>query len=696
METLAKVILKHSKLVIAIFAVLCVISVFTGMQVKVRYDLSTYLPAQSNSTLGLNLLQAEFKDNIPNLYLVAKVDNLSAALKLKNELKSLQGIKEIRFLDDVADITQPLDLQDPAVVKNYWRNNYARFELVASNDNFGTYIRDLRRQLAGYDVHLSGQAVDLASANLAVVNEVKQILLFSVPFALAILLLASGSYLEPVLFMLTIFAAVLLNMGSNFIRGDISFITQSIAGVMQLAVSMDYAIFLLHRFKEEKQKTDTVSALAKAMVKSFSAITASAVTTFFGFIVLIFMSFTLGLDMGLVLAKGVCFSLLAVLILLPCLIKELAKPLAKTTYKAPLTAKRLQKVASLAKHARYIYLLAALVSLPLIYLAQKQATITYGMGNLPANSQEALDNQLIEDEFGKSLLYVLLLDEADYPYEKALVQDLQNLPNANAVVAYSDRVGNDVPAQALPQSLIGQLVSNNYRRIILQAGLKSDSQPAFQLAQAIRSTADKYLRHNYYTVGEAFSLYDMKNMIEQDNIFINRLIIISVALVLLLTFKNLLLPVLIVLTIEFSIWLNLGLPYFTDTSLNFIGYLVINTFQLGATIDYGILLSEKYLHARKELLLPKADAFHYAICDAGSSILPPALILSGCGFILYFISSIYAVKEIGLVLGRGALLSLFNVLILLPNLLYLFDAAVLKCAFSDTLQRLWQRLPFAK
>lgn len=682
MEKMAEKILKHAKSVICIFACLCLLSIFGSMQVKVRYDLSAYLPAESNSTAGLKVLSEEFKDSIPNLNIVVKVADLSEALNFKRKLAAVEGIEELRFLDDVADIALPLDLQDPALVANYRHNDYARFEAVAVSDNFGSYIRNLRKQLEPYEVHLSGQAVDLASANSAVADEVKQILLFAVPFALGILLLSSSGYLEPVLFMLTIFAAVLLNMGTNFLRGEISFITQSISGVMQLAVSMDYAIFLLHQYKFEKRHAATEPALVQAMIKSFSAITASAVTTFFGFIVLVFMSFTLGLDMGLVLAKGVFFSLFSVLTLLPCLIKVTAPYLERFSYQPFLTAERFRFTVTFGAKVRYLYLLIVIVLIPVIYLAQKQAHITYGMGNLPQGSVEAEDARLIEKEFGKSLLYVLLLEDEDFPHEQALTAKIATLKDAAAVISYSARVGADVPAKVLPPSLVGQLISPHYRRIIIQAGLKSDSPEAFALAAGIRRLASEHLSKPFYTVGEAFSLYDMKLMIEKDNILINRLIIISVALVLLLTFKNLLLPFLLLLTIEFSIWLNLGIPYFTDTSLNFIGYLVINTFQLGATIDYGILLSEKYLHARKSLNYERKQAFRYAICDAGASLLPPALILSGCGFILYFISSIYAVKEIGLVLGRGALLSLFNVLILLPNLLYLCDKAIMRTFFK--------------
>lgn len=683
MNKLAKQILKHSKLVIAIYVILAAISAFTMLKVKVKYDLSFYLPPESNSTIGLHVLKNEFHDAIPNLYVATKVQDLKEALAFKKELAKYKGVESLRFLDDVADISLPLNLQNKALLANYLHNGFARYELVVKSENYGNYLTSMHTDFAPRRLHLTGQALDMGSANMAVKSEVRQIMLFAVPFALVVLYLISSSAIEPLLFILTIFAAVLLNMGSNFLKGEISFITQSIAGIMQLAVSMDYAVFLLHQFKEASQQGKSLlTALELAIVRSFSSITSSAVTTFFGFIVLVLMSFRLGLDMGLVLAKGIVFSLLCVLTLLPCLIKELASFIVKFSYKPVLRSERFAFLPKLAKAVRYPYLVIALLLLPLVFLAQKKTAISYGMGNLPENSQAYVDRQIIEQNFGRSLLYLTLVDLRDANKVPDLVQEIKKLANVNAVISYSEMLGPDVPKQVLPPNLIKQLVAPKYERIIVQCNLLADSQPAFKLARALRQTFSKHLKHDFYTVGESFSLLDMKETIEQDNIIINYFIIAAVALVLLLTFANFCLPILIVLTIEFSIWLNLAVPYFEATRLNFIGYLVVNTFQLGATVDYGILLCEKYREHRKSK--SKQAAFHSCIKEAASSLLAPAMILSGCGFILEAISSLQAVSEIGLVLGRGALLSLFNVLLLLPNLLYLFDGLIARSNFNIT------------
>lgn len=615
--------------------------------------------------------------------MATKVQNIQEALAFKEELAHYQGVKSLRFIDDVTDISVPLALQDQALLKNYLHNGYARYELVVTSENYGVYLRELRKHFAPRTLLLTGQALDMGSANVAVRNEVKSIMLFSVPFALVILYLISSSAIEPLLFILTIFAAVLLNMGSNFLKGDISFITQSIAGIMQLAVSMDYAVFLLHQFKIATHEGYSLQeALDLAIVRSFSSITSSAVTTFFGFVVLVLMSFRLGLDMGLVLAKGIIFSLLCVLTLLPCLIKELSWLISKLSYRPLLRADHFQFLPKVAKAIRYPYLVIVILLLPLAFMAQKRTDISYGMGNLPTNSQAYTDRLTMEKNFGRSLLYLVLANRQDSTHITDLVQDIKILPNVNAVISYSEMVGPDVPKQVLPPNLIKQLVAKNYERIIVQSDLAADSHAAFKLARSLRKVSRKHLTKDFYTVGEAFSLLDMKDTIEHDNIIINYFIISAIALVLLFTFNNFCIPFLIVLTIEFSIWLNLAVPYFESTRLNFIGYLVVNTFQLGATVDYGILLCEKYCNHRKSL--SKQDAFARCIKEAAASLLAPALILSGCGFILSAISSLQAVSEIGLVLGRGALLSLFNVLLLLPNLLFIFDWLVVHSNFQLT------------
>lgn len=681
MEKLAKQILRHSKLVIALYVILAVISAFTMLKVKIKYDLSLYLPPESNSTIGLKCLDAEFHDAIPNLNVVTSVHDLQEALNFKKALLKYDGVQSLRFLDDVADISLPLKLQDQNIVKNYFNNGFARYELVVKSENYGNYLTKMHADFAPRKIHLTGQALDMGSANMAVKSEVRSIMMFAVPFALVILYLISSSLIEPLLFILTIFAAVLLNMGSNFLKGDISFITQSIAGIMQLAVSMDYAVFLLHQFKEaSSQGKPLLEALELAIVRSFSSITSSAVTTFFGFIVLVLMSFRIGLDMGLVLAKGIVFSLICVLTLLPCLIKELAKLIEKFSYRPILRSERFAFLPKIAKVVRYPYLIIALIILPLAFMSQQRTDISYGMGNLPQNSPAYKDRQLIDKNFGHSLLYVILIDKRDANNVPSLVKEIKSLNNVNAVISYSEMVGPDVPRQVLPKNLIKQLVAENYERIIVQCKLLPDTHPAFTLARQLRNVSTRVLRQAFYTVGESFSLLDMKETIEHDNIIINYFIIASVALVLLLTFSNLCLPFLIVLTIEFSIWLNLAVPYFEATRLNFIGYLVVNTFQLGATVDYGILLSEKYRYYRRTL--NKKEAFVRCISEATTSLLAPALILSGCGFILATISSLHAVSEIGLVLGRGALLSLFNVLLLLPNLLYIFDGIISRSNFN--------------
>lgn len=675
MNKTAKAILRHKKVILTIFLVLGLISTFLASKVKVNYDIIQYLPEDVPSSTAIKVLDQEFQEQIPNLSIAVPDLDLPSALALKAKIASHPAVISVTWLDDLYDLAQPLETIPQEGREAFFKEGEAHYIVNVKAQNYSKTIQELR-DLIGGKVAMSGQAVQFAQANLAAGEEIARIMLFAIPLALVILILSTRSYVEPLIFLFTVLIAVLFNMGTNIFLAQISFISQAVAAVLQMAVSMDYSIFMLNRFNHFRAAGDDVdTAMQKAMVKSFSSITASAATTFFGFLSLIFMSFELGADLGIVLAKGIIFSLISAFLCLPVLGSLSYKLIDKTSHKSFLPSHQSLRTfgRGVVKIAAVVLILVAIMALPL-YRAQTRINFLYGMSQAGAEEQR-IQTQHIQDKFGDQQMLVLLLPQGQVGSEVALCQDLLDLPYIDEISSYASTVGYELPPEIVPQDQLAKLQSGHYSRLIVQTSLASEGPAAFAAAQDLRDLADQYYPDgDTHWAGEVFSLLDMRDLVRIDNQVVNRLTTLFVGLILFFTFRSLSMPLILVFTIEFAIWCNLSTIYFSGRPLNYIGYLVISTIQLGATVDYGILTAENYLDFRKTLA-PKWAA-QEATALSLPAIMPPALILSLVGYILSFVSSLPIVSDIGLVLGRGALFSLAAVVFLLPNLLRLCDPLI--------------------
>ena len=680
MKKVADLILKHKGLVLAFFIVLSIASAYLATQVKTNFDLFSYVPKSAASTIAINTMTEEFDQDIPNAEIGVPVDSLSQALEVKEKILALSYVKEVLWLDDQCDLATPLDLLDQQIVQGFYKDGMALYHITLDDDIKALDVLPELQDLAGPEGAVRGDVAETANMQNGVTVEITRIVAVAVPLAFVILLIATKSWFEPVLFMVVIFVGVLLNMGTNVIFKDVSFITQAVGSVLQLAVSMDYAIFLLHRFGDYREEGYPIEeAMKRAIVKSFSPISSSALTTLFGFLTLIFMQFRIGPDLGIVLAKGVVFSLLSVFFLLPVLAVYTYKIIDRTTHKSLLpTFKRMSRL--VIRIGIPVMIACALVAVP-AFLAQQSNDFLYGSGTFPQGSREARDVELLDERFGENMQMVLLVPRGQWGVEEKLADDLMALPEMRSVVGYVNQVGTNIPPDILPERIISQLISENYSRLILIAESPGESPETYELAQTIRDmVAEAYPDGDAHLAGANFVLLDMKTTINHDMIIVNGLAILAIALVIMIAFRSIALPILLVFTIELSVWINLAVPYLTGTPLNFIGYLVISTVQLGATVDYGILMAQHYLDHRK--LHNRKEAAMRTIQSMAGSIIPPALILSAAGFTLYAVSSISVVSELGSVLGRGALTSLVLVLFLLPNLLRLFDRFIEKTTWK--------------
>lgn len=679
MQQLAVWITARKRLIVIIFSVLIVLSVFGFLQVSVNYDMASYLPQDTESTKAIRIMQEAFDSELPNLQVMVPVSDIGEALTVKKQLADFSFVRDVLWLDDQMNVLMPLDLQNEDVVQSFYADDRAMYTVTISSEvQASDAVAELRAWLPERGA-MSGHLVDMASAQDAVKSEVATVLIVALPLVLLILFVSSTSWLNPLLFLLTIGIGVLLNFGTNLILGDVSFITQSVAGILQMAVTMDYMIYLLHRFEDYRGPgIRDEEAMQKAIVKSLPAIAASALTTFFGFLALIFMRFGIGSNLGIVLAKGVVLSFVTVTVLLPVLVLLLIRPLDKLNHKNIWPSfQRFGRLA--ARVGPFIVIFALLAAYP-AFSASRRNSFMYGMGAYPEGSVEASDQAEIRSRFGRHEQMVLLVPRANLDIQAQLVDDLNELPAITSVIDYSSMVGRGIPEDFLPEAERRLLISDEFSRLILVADVPAESDETFQLAEQIRELTAHHFPENSYLAGSSFSLVDMRDTIQRDDLIVNGLAILAVALVILFTFKSFLLPLLLVLAIELSIWINLAIPYLQGLPISYIGYLIISTVQLGATVDYAIFLTQSYLDERRQK--PKWEAAAAAAGQTARSVIPPALILAGAGFSLSIVSSITIVSELGLVLGRGALISLFMVLFVVPSALAFCDRLIDPLTFS--------------
>ncbi len=683
MKKLADIIVKYKAVILILFIVLSLVSGFLSTRVKTNFDIYSYVPKKAPSTIAIDTMTEEYAQDIPNAEIAIPNMSISDALLMKERLASLPYVQEVLWLDDQLDLATPLDMLDQKVVEGFYKDEVALFHVTLEEDSKAIDILVELQTIAGPEGAVRGQVVEMANMQRGVNVEISRILLVIIPVALAILLFATTSWFEPILFMVVIFVGVLLNMGSNILFGEISFISQAVGGVLQLAVSMDYAIFLLHRFRDYREEGLSVEeAMKNAIVKSFSPISSSALTTFFGFLALVFMRFRLGPDLGIVLAKGVLLSLLSVFFLLPILAVYTYKIIDKTTHRSLLPSfKRTSRF--IVRIGIPLMVVAALAIVP-AYIAQRSNDFLYGAQSFPKGSREARDVNYMNEHFGENMQMVLLAPKGQWAVEEKLANDLLALPEMKSVVGYVTQVGTGMPPDLIADRVLSNLISDHYSRLILVAESPTESPETYELAEKIRAmTEEAYPEGGAHLAGANFVLLDMKTTINQDLGIVNGLAILAIFIVIMIAFRSLALPVLLVLTIELSVWINLAIPYLVGTPLNFIGYLVISTVQLGATVDYGILMAQHYMDHRQ--LLGRKEAAMKTVQTVAGSIIPPALILASAGFTLAAISSIQVVAELGSVLGRGAIISLAMVLFLLPNLLRLFDHFIEKTTWKLTM-----------
>lgn len=676
MERLVKGILKYKKSILVFFILATVISLFTSSMVNINYNIMDYLPEEAPSTKALDVMNEEYDKGAANVRVVLKDVSIVDALKYKEKIKKVDGVDDIQWLDDVVNIKEPLELQNQDTIESWYKNNEALFSITVNEDKEESAIDEIG-EIIGENGMISGSAVNIVFAQETTEKELIKMMVILIPIILIILFLTTSSWFEPVLFLSTIGIAIIINSGTNLILGEISFVTKAAGSILQLAVSMDYSIFLLHRFSEFRNEGLAVKeAMKEAILKSVSSILSSGLTTVVGFAALIVMKFKIGPDMGFVMLKAICLSLISVLVLLPVLALYCYKLIDKTQHKSFMP--KFNKFAKVSYKFRHISIILFLLLLIPCFLAQQNNSFSYGASEIYSDESTKIghDTAAINKEFGKTNPLVLMVPKGDLVSERALCDELENIDKITSITSYAETVGITIPTEYVPDDTLSQLISDNYSRFIIVANVKVEGDETFALIDEIRNLAYKYYDDSYYFLGESVNTLDLKETIEDDNKKVNAISIIAIMIILLLTFKSLSLPIILVLVIEFSIWSNLTFNYFIGNDVFYIAYLIISSIQLGATIDYAILFTNRYIENRETM--NKKEATQATISTTTVSILTSASILATAGIILGEISTNSIIAQLGILVGRGAILSLILVLFVLPALLMLLDKLIAK------------------
>jgi len=676
-------ILKHKKSIVITFGIIAAICTIAQFFVSVNYNMVDYLPEDAKSTKAMEIMEQEFDGSVPNTRVMINDVSVQEALIFKDELASIDGVSEVTWLDDAIDIKTPLEMADQDTVESYYKDNKALFSF-SIREGEEVEVTDRIYELIGEENAMSGEALDTATSQKMAGSESMYAAALLVPIIILILVLSTNSWMEPVFFLTAIGVSVLINLGTNLFIGEVSFVTQSVAPILQLAVSLDYAIFLLHSFSDYRKKIeDPEEAMRLAIKKSFPAIAASAATTFFGFIALSFMKFEIGSDLGFNLVKGIVLSFISVIVFLPALTLLLFKWIDKTQHKPIIGSFR--KIGDKVIKIRIPSLLLVFLLIIPAFLGQSKTDFTYGIGEHPESTRAGSDVLKIEETFGGYTPMVLLVPKGDVVKEEKLIQELENLDEVTSVLAYANLVSSVIPPEYLGGSITEQFYSDHYSRIILHTNTGNEGEAAFALVETVENKADAYYEEDVHLLGESVTLYDIKTTVEKDNVMVNVLTVVTIAIVLLFTFKSISMPVVLLLTIQAAVWINLSVPYFTNSSLVYVGYLIISTVQLAATVDYAILFTEAYKESRKEMSAVKA--IKKTVDEKLFSIGISASILSSVGFILWITSSNPIVSSIGLLLGRGALLAFILVVCFLPAMLLVFDKMIEKTGWKSNFHK---------
>ena len=685
MVKFGKFITKH-KLFILLLGVLLIIPSMIGMvKTRVNYDVLSYLPDSLETVSGQDIMVDEFGMGAFSMVIVENMDNKDV-VALKEKLEKVDHVEKIIWYDSVADISLPTDMLPNELKEALFNGDatmmIALFDNTTSSEDTMQAVTDMRNMVKD-QAFISGMSGIVTDIKNLVQAELPVYIVIAGILALVVLLITMESIVTPVLFLLCIGLAILYNMGTNIFLGQISYITQALTAVLQLGVTMDYSIFLLESYQANKVRfdNDKERAMAHAISNTFKSVVGSSITTVAGFAALCFMTFALGRDLGIVMAKGVIIGVVVCITLLPSLILFFDKWIDKTTHRA-IFPNFHKTSAFITKHRIIPLLIFAVLFVPAFY-GNNHVKVYYNLDQgLPQDLDSAIANKKLEEKFNMNNMHILLLKNGLTSKEKNdMKNEIEKVDGVKWVLGMNSIVGANVPDDMVPDKYQDMLKSDNWELQFICSDYKTATDQVNAQIASINDIVKKYSKDSM-VIGEAPLTKDLQDVTDIDLATVNYLSIGAIFLIILLTFKSISLPVILVSVIEFAIFLNMSFPYYSGIELPFVASIVIGTIQLGATVDYAILMTTRYHKERVVNQKTKKEAVEIAHKTSMKSIIISGLSFFAVTFGVSAYSSIDMINAICTLLSRGAVISTISVILILPAMLYLFDKVICKTTWD--------------
>lgn len=682
MEKLGRGIVK-ARIPILVISILLLIPAALGyINTRVNYDILYYLPKEIDTMQGQDILLDEFQKGA---YAIVVVDGMHGRelTKLEDKIENVDHVAKLISYNSIVGGDIPLEMIPEKLRSQFYNSDKDStmlaifFDDTTSSDGTMNAIKEIRKVTDG-QCFISGMSAVVTDTKTLSEKETPIYVLIAVILACIVLALFMDSFLVPVFFMLSIGIAIVYNLGSNYFMGEVSYITKALAAVLQLGVTLDYSIFLWHSYKEMKEEygDDHKEAMAHAIASTITSVVGSSITTVAGFIALCFMSFTLGMDLGVVMAKGVVFGVICCVTVLPALILTFDKALEKTMHREILPA-RFDKLAGFIVNHAWIFIVIFVALLgPAIY-GYQHTNVYYDLADtLPANLDCSIANKKLEENFDVNSIYMILADsELNSKDANKMMTEIKDLDGVTFALGLDSAIGNEIPKELIPESLKSELVSDKHQIMMVGSDYKVASDEINNQITTIQDIAKKY-DSTSMVIGEAPCTKDLITITDTDFKRVSAVSIGAIVVIILLVFKSISLPVVLVAVIEFAIFINMGLPYYLGTTIPFIASVVIGTIQLGATVDYAILMTTRYKRERFAGATKK-EAITTALSTSIPSIIVSALGFFAATFGVGLISSVDMIGSLCSLMARGAIVSMIVVIFVLPSLFVLLDKIII-------------------
>lgn len=680
MVKVGKKIVKFRVPILILSIILLIPAVWGYVNTRINYDVLTYLPEDIETMQGQEIMTNDFGIGAFSMLMVDGMED-KEIVKLKEKVEKVDGVENVLWYDSLADISVPQSVLPSKLYDEYNTEDGTMmavfFKDGTSSDETMKAITEIRK-ITGEQCFLSGMSAIVEDTKELAEKETPLYVLIAVALSALVLAITMESIFVPVLFLLSIGIAIVYNLGTNVFFGEISYITKALAAVLQLGVTMDYSIFLMHSYQEQQVRYngDKERAMAHAISQTFSSVIGSSVTTVAGFIALCFMSFTLGKDIGIVMAKGVIFGVLVCVTVLPSMILCCDKLIEKTKHKPLLPD--IGRISDKVTKRYVIYVVAFVILLfPAIY-GNNHTGVYYNLDeSLPKNLPSVIANTKLKEDYNMNTTHMILVDSSVAGSDvKKMSQEIEKVDGVKWVLGLDNLVGSGVPADMFPESVTGMLKNDKYQLLMVNSTYKVATDKVNKQIEQIDKIMDKYDK-GAMLVGEGPLTKDLINITDTDFKRVSAVSIGIVFVIILLLFKSVTIPVILVGVIEFAIFVNMGIPFYTGTKLPFVASIVIGTIQLGATVDYAILMTTRYQRERSRGA-GKFDAITTAHKFSAQSIIVSALSFFAATIGVGLYSNIDMISSLCILMARGALISMVVVVLILPSLFMVFDKIIVK------------------